>query len=257
MQETINTENMKWTDINAVNMYTANTNENKNRRSKKTPAIIWGAIQLTENLLKALRQLNVYDSASIIKSESTWIQKHSFDEFFDEQNKKVNIEVGRVYYIDYGKTYKGELSYFHYGLCVAKKEGKLFVIPITSAESYRETCYHPIKNPKASKKLRQALAEEGFSKDCVLKMNDAKFISAGRIEAMDSKINDDALLDIQTTLFSVSFPDIKRQYDKLLNETSKKDKRIEDQQKFIDKLKAENEKLKGQLSDLEKQKKSE
>lgn len=88
-------------------------------------------------------------------------------------------------------------------------------------------------------------------------MNDAKFISAGRIEAMDSKINDDALLDIQTTLFSVSFPDIKRQYDKLLNETSKKDKRIEDQQKFIDKLKAENEKLKGQLSDLEKQKKSE
>lgn len=257
MQETINTENMKWSDINAVGKYTANTNENKNRRTKKTSAIIWAAIQLTENLLKALKQLNAYDAASIIKSEATWIQKHSFDEFFDETNKKVNIEVGRVYYIDYGKTYKGELSYFHYGLCVARKDGKLLVIPITSADTYRETCYHPIKNPKASKKLRQALVEEGFSKDCVLKMNDAKFISAGRIEEMDNKINDEALLDIQTTLFSVSFPDIKKQYDKLENETRKKDKRIEDQQKYIDKLKSENKELKSQLKDLGKEKKSE
>lgn len=257
MQETINTNNMKWTDINAVSIYTANTNDNKNKRTKRTPAIIWGAIQLTENFLKALRQLNVYDAASIIKSEATWLQKHSFDEFFDKNHKKVNIEVGRVYYIDYGKTYKGELSYFHYGLCVGKKEGKLLVIPITSADSYRETCYHPTKNPKASKKLRQALTAEGFSKDCVLKMNDAKFISAGRIEEMDNKINDDALLDIQTTLFSVSFPDIKRQYDKLINEAGTKDKRIEDQQKFIKKLEAENEELRGRLCNLKKEEKCE
>lgn len=257
MQEKINTENMKWSEINAIRNFTANTDENKNKRTKQTPSIIWGAIQLAENLLKALKQLNAYDSASIIKSEATWIQKHSFDEFFDKTNKKVNIEVGSVYYIDYGKTYKGELSYFHYGLCVAKKEGKLLVIPITSAEKYRETCYHPIKNPKANKKLRQALTEEGFSKDCVLKMNDAKFISAGRIEEKDNKINDDALLDIQKTLFSISFPDIKRQYDKLINEASKKDKRIIDQQDFIDKLKSENKELKSQLKDLEKEKKSE
>ena len=45
--------------------------------------------------------------------------------------------------------------------------------------------------------------------------------------------------------------------DKLKNETRKKDKRIEDQQKYIDKLKSENKELKSQLKDLGKEKKSE
>lgn len=251
MKETINTGNMKWHDINALSTYSANTDDNKNKRTKKTSTIIWGAIQLTENFLKALKQLNAYDSSSIIKSEATWIQKHSFDEFFDDTNRKVNMEVGRVYYIDFGKTYKGELAYFHYGLCVGKKEGKPLVIPLTSAEGYREKCYHPVNNPHANKKFRQALMCEGFSKDAVLRINDAKFISAGRIESMDCKISEDALLDIQKTLFAISFPDIKREYDCLLSTTSKQKRKIEEQEKFIARLKSDNKKLNGQLQDLQ------
>ncbi|WP_458397383.1 hypothetical protein, partial [Anaerotignum sp.] len=221
MRDPISTVNMKWTDINSVSTYTSNTEENKGERTKKTASIIWGAIQLTENFLKAIKQLNAYDASSIIKSEATWIQKQSFDEFLDNNKKKVTIEIGRVYYLDFGKTYKGELSYHHYGLCVGKRDGKILIVPITSGEKYRTSCYHPIQNPKASKKSRQGLTSEGFSKDCVLLLNDTKYISAGRIEKIDNMINQEALDDIQKTLFSVIFPQFKIKYDKLINENEK------------------------------------
>lgn len=245
MRQIINTEGMNWDNINALRAFTANTDENKERKMKKIPLIIWGAIQLTENVLRALKQLNAYDAASIIKSEATWLQKHGFNEYRGEDNKKINIETGRVYYLDFGKTYKGELPYFHYGLCVGKKEGKVLVIPITSADSYRETCYHPVKNPKASKKMRQALMQEGFSKDCVLIMNDAKFISAGRIIGMDNKIQTEALENIQSILFSILFPDIRREYDNVKKEICMKDKKILCQQEFIEKLQYENDALRN------------
>ncbi len=250
MQETIFTGDMNWNDINKIKSFTTNTQVNKSYKSKETPKIIWGTIQLTENFVQGLRQLNSYDSASIIKSEANWLQKHSFNEYRDKKNKKVNIEIGTVCYLDFGKTYKGELSYFHYGLCVGKKENKLLIIPITSANSYRTTCYHPINNPNASKKLRQALVSEGFSKDCVLMINDAKFISAGRIESLDVKINGDALKNIQEILFSISLPDFYKEYINMGKIALKKDTKISEQQKYINKLKEEINQLNSQLNDL-------
>lgn len=207
MREIINTDNMKWNDINVTHTFTSNTTLNKEQRTKKTPSIIWAAIQLTE----------------------------------------------RVYYLDFGKTYKGELSYFHYGLCVGKKEGKLLVIPITSADNYRDKCFHPVRNPKASKKMRQALKDEGFSKDCVLIMNDAKFVSAGRIEAIDNKINEAALLDIQSVLFAIMFPDINREHCKLISQSKAKDKKIVNQKEFIEKIKKENAELRCQINCFQKE----
>lgn len=245
MEEIINTEDMSWSDINDIHRYTANKEKNKEKKALYSVKVILGAIQFTENFIKGMKQLNAYNSSSIIKSDALWLQKHSFSEFRDENKKTVNIKPGQVCYIDYGKTYQGELAYFHYGLCVAVKEGKLLIIPITSGTGWKDTCYHPVKNPIMNKKFRQGLKSEGFSKDCVLKMNDAKFLSAGRIDCLDDKANikSDILEDIQYQLFSICFPDFRDKYFELKSNLEKFDKTIKEQKEIIKKLKQDKTRL--------------
>jgi|GEM_PF-2259986 hypothetical protein len=245
MEEKISTRNMSWSDVKAVDWYTANKNENKEKKTHSSAKIILGAIQLTENFIKGIKQLNAYNSSSILKSEATWLQKHSFTEYRDENNKTVDINIGNVCYIDYGKTYQGELSYYHYGLCVGVRDGKILIIPITSGTNWRTECYHPILNPNKNKKFRQALKSEGFSKDCVLKINDAKFLSAGRIDSIDneSEINKEILKEIQFQLFSVCFPEFRDKHKELISDLDKSNKVINDQKEIIKKLKQEKNRL--------------
>jgi hypothetical protein len=245
MEEKINTHNMSWSEVNAVDWFTANKEVNKGKKTVSSAKIILGTIQLTENFIKGIKQLNAYNSSSIIKSEATWLQKHSFTEYRDENNKTVEINIGDVCYIDYGKTYQGELSYYHYGLCVGVKDGKILIIPITSGTDWRTGCFHPKLNPDKSKKFRQALKVEGFSKDCVLKINDAKFLSAGRIDRIDNEaeVNKDILKEIQFQLFSVCFPDFRNKYNEMISNLEKSNKTIDDQKEIIRKLKQEKNKL--------------
>lgn len=251
MRETIDTSDMHWRDINNVGRYTANTTDNKTKRAKHTSKILLGAIQYAENYLKSLKQLNAYDTSSIIKSDSSWLQKHSFDEF-KVNGVKETVEPGQICCIDYGKTYKGELAYFHYGLCVSRKEGKLFIIPITSATDWINNCYHPVNNPSATKKYRQGLKSEGFSKDCVLIMNDAKFISAGRIDSKDVEINPDTLVEIQRQLFGVCFPTINSSFENNADKVDKLNKKIKDKNDIIIGLKNSNNTLNQRLLKYEK-----
>ena len=242
---------MVWSDINGARRYTANNTDNKTKRAKNTSEILLGAMQYAENYLKAMKQLNAYDTSSIIKSDSSWLQKHSFDEF-KVRGSKVTIDPGRICCIDYGKTYKGEISYFHYGLCVSRKEEKLLIIPMTSANDWRDTCYHPVKKPSATKKYRQGLRSEGFSKDCVLLMNDAKFISAGRIDRQDVEINPDTLKEIQQQLFAVCFPNINTKFKTVTDKLDGLDKKIKDKDELIARLKDSNDILNKKLLTYEK-----
>ena len=251
MKETIDTSSMIWGDINGVNRYTANKTDNKAKRTKHASKILLGAIQYAENYLRSLKQLNAYDASSIIKSDSSWLQKHSFNEF-KVGDRNVAIKPGQICYLDYGKAYKGELAYFHYGLCVSRKDGKLFVIPITSATSWINDCYHPVKNPSATKKYRQGLKSEGFSKDCVLMLNDAKFISAGRIDSLDVEINPDTLVEIQQQLFTVCFPNINSKFITITDKIDRLDKKIKDKDEIITGLKNSNTTLNQKLLKYEK-----
>lgn len=237
-------QNMFWGDINDIKRFTENTEDNKHKQAKKTSAIILAGIQLFENFMKGIKNLSAYDAASTILSEANWIQKSTFKEFRDASGNKIITEIGKVYYIDYGKTFCGELAYFHYGLCIGKREDKILVIPMTSGSGYFSSCYHPINNPYADKKHRQALASEGFLKDCVLKINDIKFISAGRIEKESVSIDKDVLLEIQKQVFQVGFSQLFQEYTNDKKQIDKKDKQIEEQKELIIKLKNENNHMK-------------
>ena len=227
---------MFWGDINDIKRFTENTSHNKTKEAKKTVSVILAGVQLFENYIKGIKQLNAYDAASTIFSHANWIKNSSHGEFKDSNGHKITIKVGKIYYIDFGITFFGELSYYHYGLCIGKKENKILVIPITSGSNYFSTCYHPRNNPTASKKYRQGLASEGFQKDCVLKIDDTKFISAGRIIKECTNIHNDTLDEIQRQVFHITFPDLSRQYV--------------DQKKKIEKLEEKNNYLKSEIECL-------
>lgn len=240
-------QNMFWSDINDISRFTENTPSNKEKQARKTAAIILAAVQLSENFIKGLKHLSAYEASSIITSDANWIQKSTDKEFKDSYGKRKPVQVGTVYYIDYGKTFCGELAYFHYGLCVGKREDKVFIVPMTSGTQYFSTCYHPSNNPLANKKYRQALATEGFSKDCVLKIDDAKFISAGRIEKESVTIHKDTLSEIQKQVFQVIFPQLYQEYDNHQKLLTKKEKQINDQKALIARLKNGNNHMKQLL----------
>lgn len=243
-------QNMSWKDVNSITNFTENTVLNKSKKAKKIPNILLASIQLMENFIKGIKNMNAYDAASTIVSDANWIKKNSIDIFYDSDGNKVTISLGKIYYIDYGKTFCGELSYYHYGLCIGKRDGKLLIIPMRSGNDVFEYSYHPKNNPNGNKKYRQGLEQEGFQKNCILMINDCKYISAGRIEKETVQISDDILNSIQIQVFQVEFPQLYTEYFGLKKTVEKDIKKINDQKELIQSLKAENNRYKQMLNHI-------
>lgn len=237
------TRNMIWSEMHNIKYYSENTTDNKNKESKKIASIILAAVQLMENYIKGIKNLNAFDASSIILSDANWIRNNRRTEFLDNNGDKVTVKIGTIYYLDFGNTFSDELAYFHHGLCVGKKEGKILIVPMTSGTKLFPNSYHPINNPTANKKYRQALASEGFEKDCILKLNDAKFISPGRLDKETVSINIDVLKQIQEQLFSIQFPELYQKFYNSIKKNEKYEKQISDQKDLINRLKQENNAL--------------
>lgn len=246
---------MFWSDIHDVSRFSENTKENKQKDARKTSSIILASIQLMENFIKGIKQMNAYDAASTILSDANWIQKSSFGSFRDKSGKTIPIELGKIYYIDYGKTFYGELAYFHYGICIGKRDKKALVVPIRTGTDIFNYAYHPENNPYSDKKYRQGLKSEGFQKNCVLLIHDLKFISAGRIEKECTSVNDEILKSIQIQAFQVTLPELYTEFLSQQKNLQKYKKQITDQQELIQNLKSENNKYKQKFDNLKKSQK--
>ena len=244
--------NMFWGDIKNIKRFSENTEENKKKPARQTSSIILAGMQLMENYIKGIKHMNAYDSSSTILSDANWIQKSKFGTFKDKDGKDITVELGKIYYIDYGKTFYGELAYFHYGLCIGKRDGKILIVPMTSSKEHFYESYHPIQNPKGNKKNRQALSSEGFSKDCILKINDTKYISAGRIEKETVKISNELLEEIQKQVFQVQFPNLFTKHLSHQKTIQKNERLILEQKEEIIRLKQENNRLNQILKNHEK-----
>lgn len=204
-----------------------------------------------ENYIKGLKNLSAYDAASIILSNANWIRNNEKTDFTDDAGNIVSAKIGSVYYIDFGNTFSDELAYFHHGLCIGRKDGKLLIVPMTSGSKYFASCYHPANNPNASKKYRQALMSEGFEKDCVLKLNDTKFISPGRIDKETVSISSNVVEQIQEQVFSIQFPGLYQKLYNSLKKIDKYEKQISDQKELVSHLKQENNTLRMKLRRFE------
>lgn len=232
-------ENMIWADTHSIKVFTENTKANKAKLAKKTPNILLGMIQYTHNYMQGLKRQSAYDAASILFSDINWFKKSDTNVFIDENNIKHTIELGKIYYIDFGNSFKGELSYFHYGLCIGKNNNKFLIIPIRSGNDIFDCSFHPTDNPNGKKCYRRGLQIEGFGKNCVLLLNDIKYISAGRIEKETGYVSDVVLKSIQEQAFSVEFPIIFKNFMQQQQRLSRYEETLKDKKFEISKLKQE------------------
>lgn len=258
MDNDLDLSELNFEDMDKAGCYTKNTHINKTINSSDRTAILKGILQLLANINKIMRQLNAYDSSSIIIGEANWIKRNHFSKYMPSAEDVIKkIKFGHVCTIDYGKTYKGEIGYIHPGLCVGKRDNKYLVVPMTTGSSWRHECYHPVNNPDTTKENRQSCISEGFSKDGVLLIQDTKFISGGRILDVNEMIHPDALEQIQEQIYYVMFPNQYKHTQSIKEQNKKYNNIIENQKNQISNLKKKVDNLSNKIEILENKKQTE
>ena len=111
-------------------------------------------------------------------SEENWLRRH---EYVSCEQLGVNIRVGDICFVDFGRAYTLESGFQHFGLILTMSHGKAFVIPMTSNEQTFNQGYHPIHNPSGKPHLLRIGKVKGLHRPSVLFLNDAKFINTARI----------------------------------------------------------------------------
>lgn len=250
MDNDLDISNLNFDCIDTAACFTGNNTTNKDMDAIKKHKILRGLFQLEENIHKILQQLNAYDASSILLAESNWIKRNGFSKYMPSKDAPRKIDFGQVCTVDYGKTYKGEIGYIHPGLCIGKRDGKYLIIPMTTGDSWRESCYHPIKNPNKTKEHRQCISTEGFKKDGILLINDCKFVSGGRILDVHEIINKSTLKDIQEQTFYVMFPNIFETVEYIKEKNIKLERQLLNLKGQVKNLKSKNDKLSSKVLNL-------
>lgn len=201
-----------------------------------------------------------YQTGLFIKSMNDWIDRQD-NESQPLDNSIKSILVGDIYMIDWNLTYSPELSYEHPGVVIGIIGDFLFVLPVSGQKQYIEIGYHPVNNITGDKNYRIVDESDGFSKQCVIHINQAKVISKTRILykigelQVDENGSCNLMEEIKTTIFNTYFS---VEYNKLLEENSEYKRQnlfLSEQRKRnqsrADKYRNENELLKKKISELE------
>ncbi|MDP4152871.1 MAG: hypothetical protein Q8865_05435 [Bacillota bacterium] len=213
---------MKNIDFTELKRLSKNNQYNKNLPAKNSCDILVALMANSENFNELLLGSDAYTSSSLIRSEHNWLNRKDVKSLRVKSSNKLSY--GQVCFIDFGKAYYSEMAYTHCGLYIGKNKGKLLFIPITSVLD--SGAYHPVDNPSGDKALRLAKVDEGFSKQCILILNDAKFISPGRIIETYEIIDADVFKQIKMQLFGVMFPDVCREFYKQQEERDALNKQV-------------------------------
>jgi hypothetical protein len=214
-----------------------NKTENKITGSEKSLDAMIDLMNYKNNFEEHIRSGSNYDAANILLAEDNWMRRRLIT------THGTPISEGCVFKTDFGKAYIGECAYIHFSLCIRLYKDKALVIPTTSNEDKFTKAFHPTDNKKGSYALRRGNKSEGFAVNCALYMNDAKFISLGRIIKSFPAIGTDALENIKRHLFSICFPN----YDKKLIDTVKENENLK---RYNGELEGNNKNLQAELSAL-------
>lgn len=208
------TSKMKWDAIDNLESFLGNYGNNKNRNgASKEPDLEKAMNELIDNLHEFVKTGSRYDVANFIYGLS-FLMRHSQYGEIQNEDKIGAQKSGCVYMINYALGDGNTISNRHPGLCMTVYGKKCFVIPMRSAFDERNKkmkkdfteAYHPIENPNGEERNRQGLVKEGFNKDCILMVDDAKFVSVDAIEKNMGCINIDTFHLIEKHLLKVSMP---------------------------------------------------
>lgn len=175
-----------------------------------------------------------HELAKYIKSNEYYIS-------FKKQNSGFHYKPKDIVYADLGMNFRGEYSYER--PCVVLKEGneKIFIVPCSTSK-------HPYdRSGNLYPDYKVGHIHEGFAKDTVIILKDARWISKARVL---SKHNNKVSPDLFKEIYDAVFSDI---FDKKQKEFSELAVRLNDVEKQNADLIRQNESLNGDLEKVQKQ----
>ena len=101
-------------------------------------------------------------------------------QMYSSLEAKVYVKVGDICFTDFGLAYLSEVGYQHFGLVLAMKNGKIFVVPMSGNSSAYHRAYDPVSH-MGKRHLMRLPEIEGLNKASVLFLNDAKWINSARV----------------------------------------------------------------------------
>lgn len=139
----------------------------------------------TNQIYSQIQNLSVKEAAVRMISEQNWQDRSQMKSC---EQMGINVEIGDICFIEFGRAFVYEAGYQHFGLVVSKCNGKALVIPMTSNNSTYEQAYDIEVNPNGKKHLMKIGQIIGLHRPSVLFLNDAKYINTARIISIKAHI---------------------------------------------------------------------
>ena len=236
-----------------------NTDDCKHNFSYDNVIISKSIFGLFSKLINKFERTKSYQAGLFIKSMNDWLDRKDNNSPLD--NNIDEILIGDIYMIDWCITYSPELSYEHPGIVVDIIDDFIFVLPVSGQKQCIEIGYHPETKTNGDRNYRIVNNSDGFKKECVVHINQAKTISKTRILykmgslTVDENGNSNLLQELKKELLNKYF---QAEYNELLCENSELRRKNEflssqrkNNQSRADKYRNENIKLKKKISELE------
>ena len=158
-----------------------------NKTTEYTQKITSQARIAEEELLSGLNESEVYD---YMLSKLNFCQRK---QMYSSLEAKVYVKVGDICFADFGLAYLSEVGYQRFGLVLAMKNGKIFVVPMSGNKNAYNRAYDPVSH-MGKRHLMRLPEIDGLNKSSVLFLNDAKWINSARVIDVKAHISPDSVL---------------------------------------------------------------
>lgn len=156
----------------------SNADDCKHTHSFENSIVSKSIFALFNKLINKLENMTEYESGLFVQSFDKWLDRK---DVINKTENDVKVVVGDICMIDWNINYNPELSYVHPCLIIEDINNLIFVVPVSGQQDIIDIAYHPIDNVEGDKNYRKVDISDGFQKECVLFISEAKVISKSRI----------------------------------------------------------------------------
>lgn len=235
-----------------------NADNCKHTHSFESSIVSKSIFALFNKFINKLEGMTEYEAGLFVQSFDKWLDRK---DIVNKAENDVKVTVGDICMIDWNINYNPELSYVHPCLIIEDINNLIFAVPVSSQQDIIDIAYHPIDKPEGDRNYRKVGTLDGFQKECVLFVSEAKVISKSRIINRIGRINCDLLdenglfREIRWVMIANYFP---YEYSVMKDNVEIKQNRIDAldktrrfQQSRADRYRKENIELKNRIKEFE------
>ena len=238
-----------------------NTEDCKHSHSFDKSIVSKALFALFNKTINKIENMTEYETGLFIQSFDKWLDRK---DIVNKSENDIKVEVGDICMIDWNINYNPELSYVHPCLIIEDVNNMIFTVPVSGQKDIIDIAYHPIDNIDGDKNYRKVTTTDGFLKESVLFISEAKVISKSRIINKIGRLscdllNEDGLFrEIRWNMIANYFPYeysiMRNTIEEQQNRINALDKTRRFQQSRADKYRIKNIELNNIITNLEKNK---